>query len=568
MSRTIQRAGRALAAGILFTGLAACGQPTEVPPESTASSVSEVPTTGPEAGKTPADTLVFGHAEDATKLDPADVTDSESLLATWHIYEGLTRYTPGTTEVEPSLATEWTASDDGLTWTFTLRSGVTFHDGTPFDADAVVWNFNRWFDPEHPQHFADWTFEYWKAMFQGLKGETNDDGTPKAVFASAEAVDAQTVKITLNRPSAPLLQNLAMGNFGFASPTAVEASGAAYGTPNGNPIAVGTGPYKVASWIKDDRIVLEAYDGYWGQKPPTPKLELRAIPDNTARFLALQNGEIDGMTQLNPDDIEAAQNDANLTVTFEPPNNVGYLGFNQAKAPWDNRDCRLAVAQAIDKSAIVDTMYAGDATAASQMMPASLWGFNKAITDRAFDMAKAKESLAACTATATLPEKVTFHVPPIARFYFPQPKELGEYIQAQLQELGVTTEIVSPDWGTQYLPDVRDGKAELFLLGWGGDNGDPDNFLCQFFCGAESSFNSVDGAPAPPDAALAELLKAASAETDPAKRTTMYEEANQMIFDGVLAVPLVHRSPPIVFRATVTGYTPSPLQQELMRVAK
>jgi len=485
-----------------------------------------------------------------------------------HIFEGLTRYTPGSTEVEPALATEWTASEDGLTWTFKLRSGVKFHDGTEFNADAVVWNFNRWFDAAHPQHFADWEFEYWKSMFQGLKDETNEDGTPKSVFASAEAVDAATVKLTLNRPSAPLLQNLAMSNFAFSSPTAVEAAGSAYGTPNGSPIASGTGPYKVAEWVKDDRLLLETNADYWDEKPATANLELRAIPDNTSRFLALQNGEIDGMTQLNPDDIAAAQADANLAVTFEPPNNVGYVGFNQAKAPWDNIDCRKAVAQAIDKSAIVDAMYSGDAEPAAQMMPPSLWGYNKTISDYPFDMTAAKTLLEACLAAAKLPEKVLFYVMPVARFYFPQPKELGEYIQAQLQELGVTTEIQSPDWGTQYLPDVRDGKAELFMLGWGGDNGDPDNFLCQFFCGAESSFNSVEGAAAPPDEALASLLKEASATTDPAKRTQMYEQANQMIHDLVLAVPLVHRSPPIVFRATVTGYTASPLQQVLVRVTK
>ncbi|MFN8422172.1 MAG: ABC transporter substrate-binding protein [Anaerolineae bacterium] len=568
MSRTALRTVRALAAAALFTTLAACGQPTAVVPDPTAASVSVAPTEVPGVGKTPADTLVFGHAEDATKLDPADVTDSESLLATWQIYEGLTRYKPGSTEVEPSLATEWSASDDGLSWTFKLRAGVKFQDGTDFNADAVVWNFNRWFDAAHPQHFAEWEFEYWKSMFQGLKDEKNDDGTPKSVFAGIEAVDPQTVKITLNRPNAPLLQTLAMGNFAFSSPAAVEKAGASYGTPGGTPIAIGTGPYKVAEWVKDDHLTLEVNADYWGEKPPLAKMELRAVPDNTSRFLAIQNGELDGMTQLNPDDIAAAKEDANLSVTLEPANNVGYLGFNQAKAPWDNLDCRMAVAQAIDKSALVSSMFAGDAEPAAEMMPPSLWGYNKTIVDYAFDMDAAKASLAKCTATSKLPEKVVFYVPPIARFYFPQPKELGEYIQAQLQSLGITTEIQSPDWGGKYLPDVRDGKAELFLLGWGGDNGDPDNFLCQFFCGAESSFNSKNGKPAAPDASLEKLLKDAAATADPAKRTTMYEEANQKVHDGVLTVPLVHRTTPIVFRSNVTGYTASPLQQRLTSVGK
>jgi len=544
---------------VISLTIVACGggtaEPTAAP---TRGAAEALPTAmpGPEHYH-----LVFAHPEDATKLDPADVTDSESLLATWQVYEGLTRYKPGTTEIEPALATDWSSSEDGLEWTFSLREGVLFHDGTPFDADAVVWNFNRWFDPEDPTHFPEWDFTYWSYMFQGYKGEVDEDGTPKSVFASAEAVDPTTVKITLNRPSAPLLQNLAMGNFGFASPAAVQAAGSSYGTPDGQPIAVSTGPFKVKEWVARDHITLERNDEYWGDPPWLTEIQLRVIPDGTARYLSLANGEIDGMNQVNPEDIAQAEANADAQVVFEPPNNVGYLGFNQAHAPWSNLNCRLAVAYAIDKQAIVDGLYAGDAEPAKEMMPPALWGYNNSLTDYPFDMTKAKEYLDACLAEEEMPAEVLFYVPPIQRFYYPKPKELGEFIQASLSELGIVTKIQSPDWGSVFLPDVRDGRADLFMLGWGGDNGDPDNFLCQFFCGGDASFNgTADGAPLPPDADLDALLREASTVSDQDARRGMYEQANARILEIVPAVPLVHRSPPLIFQADVTGYTPSPLQ--------
>lgn len=555
-----------LAATLATATLTACGGSPTAEPVQDPITAGELPTdTGPAVDTS---TFVFGHAEDATKLDPADITDGESLLVTWQVYEGLTRYKAGSSEVEPALAESWEVSDDGLAWTFKLREGVKFHDGTDFNADAVVWNFERWSDLENPYHKGD--FEYWSSMFQGFKGEVDDAGAPKSFFVAAEAVDPYTVKLTLSRPNAPLLQTLAMGNFAFASPAAVEQAGEKYGTPDGNPIAVATGPYMVDEWKPGEEIVLKANADYWGAVPPTETLVLRVIPDGTQRFLSLQKGEIDGMNQVNPEDIQSAQNDDAVQVVMEPPNNVGYLGFNQAKAPWGNKDCRLAVYQAINKQDIVDALYAGDATTAAQMMPPDLWGYHPSLTDYPYDMAAAATALEACVAAeGPLPAKVTFHVPPIQRFYYPKPKELGEAIQSQLAELGIVTEITSPDWRTVYLKEVREGDTELHLLGWGGDNGDPDNFLCQFFCGGSAQWNSdAEGNPLPPDADLNTLLRDAATKNTQAERQAMYEQANQMVHDLVLAVPLVHRSAPLLFGAVVQGYTPSPLQTVLTSIRK
>lgn len=554
-----------LATGMLVVGCQS--EPTAVPERPTPLSAVAQPTDEPDPETY---RLIFAHPEDASKLDPADVTDSESLLVTWHVYEGLTRYVPGGTEVEPALATDWSVSEDGLEWTFELRDGVTFHDGTPFDADAVVWNFERWSDPENPYHFDDWLFTYWSYMFQGFQDvDRDEDGEPDTFFVSAEAVDPLTVKLTLRRPNAPLLQTLAMGNFGFSSPAAVEASMESYGTPDGSPMAAGTGPYRVAEWVPVDHITLERNEDYWGDPAEMREIEFRVIPEGTARYLSLAAGEIDGMNQVNPEDISQAEANEDVQVIFEPANNVGYLGFNQAHSPWNNLNCRLAVAHAIDKQAIVDTLYAGDAEPASQMMPPGLWGYNDAIEDYPYDMELAQGFLDECLAEETLPEEVVFYVPPIQRFYFPKPKELGEVIQSSLNDLGIVTRIESPDWKNVYVPDVSTGVPDIFLLGWGGDNGDPDNFLCQFFCGGDASYNSApDGSPLPPNEELDTMLREAATLSDQDARREMYEAANALIHETVPAVPLVHRTPPILFRANVSGYTPSPIQQILTGVTK
>jgi peptide/nickel transport system substrate-binding protein len=271
---------------------------------------------------------------------------------------------------------------------------------------------------------------------------------------------------------------------------------------------------------------------------------------------------------MNPEDIAAAEADPMVKVVFEPANNVGYLGFNQAHAPWNNVNCRKAVAHAIDKEGIVTGLHAGDAEVAKEMMPPSLWGYAADVVDYAYDMTEATAALEACTAEETMPESVSLYVPPVARFYFPKPAELGEAIQSSLTTLGINAQIQSPEW-TTYLSQVRAGEADLFLLGWGGDNGDPDNYLCVFFCGGDGAWNSAaDGTPLPPSEALNTLLREASTLSDPAARTAAYEQANVMIHDEVLAVPLVHRTPPIAFGASTSGYVSSPIQTILTTVSK
>lgn len=531
------------------------------------------PTPTGEGPKAEDQTLIFAQSADAGTLDPALETSANSLAPASHIYEGLTTFEPGTTTPIPALATSWEASADGREWIFHLREGVTFHDGTPFDADAVIFNFERWWDTDNPYNLGADQFIYWDYMFQGFKGQMTDAGEVKSVLAGIEKVDDMTVKLILSRPNASLLNTLVMENFRFASPAAVQEQGENYGTVEGR--AVGTGPYMLEEWVKEDHITLTRNEDYWGEKGISKKIVYRVIPDTSAAFLALQAGEVDMLSlwaSPGPGDIEVAKSDPNLKVVYNPAFNVGYLGLNFDKEWLQNINVRLAIAHAIDKQAIVDALYPGDAVTSKEFLPRSLWGYNDAIEDYPYDLDLAKEYLQTAIAEGVeIPDPAIFYVMPVSRAYYPQPQQTGELMQSMLAELGINTEIRSPAWPDPYLSDLEeDGtKHDLFMLGWVGDNGDPDNFLCVFFCGGDTQFrNDGEGGGLPPDAEIAQLLRDAVTETDFETRKAMYEQANLLIHDRVISVPIVERTPPTLMRANISGYVPSPVREMLDNVRK
>ena len=281
-----------------------------------------------------AQTFVFGAQGEPVQLDPAVITDGISGRITRQIYDGLVKYKGATTEVEPSLAQSWEVSPDGKAWTFTLRRNVKFHDGTPFDAKAVVWNFERWWKTTHPQHDnqvkAGQTFEYWEGQFGGF-----DD---KSIVTKVEATGSHTMRVTLKDPQAPFLANLAMFTFDIASPAAVEKWGTEFGKH-----PVGTGAYKLVEWKPNQEVVLEANPDYWGVKPKIKRVVVRNIKDNSQRLGALKAGEIHGMEGLNPDDVAVVKRDPNLQVLLRPTNTTGPLRTPSTAAPSSMR-CTAAPA--------------------------------------------------------------------------------------------------------------------------------------------------------------------------------------------------------------------------------
>ncbi|WP_046225563.1 ABC transporter substrate-binding protein [Paenibacillus dauci] len=491
-------------------------------------------------------TLIVGRGGDSAALDPSIVTDGESLKIAQQVFDPLLAYKSGTTEVEPALAESWTISDDGLTYTFKLRKGVKFHDGTDFNADAVVFNFNRWNDPKSEFKFEGDSFDYYDSMF----------GPEEArVIKSVKAVDESTVEFQLNNPQAPFLQNLAMPPFSIASPTAIEKEKENF---KSNP--VGTGPFVFKEWKRSDSITLDKNPNYWQQGlPKVDQVIVRAIPDNTARFNALQNGEIDLMEDLSPDDLATLESNPDLQKFNRPPFNVAYLGFNTAKKPFDNPKVRVALNYAVDKKGIIDAFFAGQAEAAVNPIPPTLWGYNKSVEDYPFDLAKAKQLLADAGYPNGIDQELTFYAMPVSRPYMPDGRKVAEVIQASFAQIGVKVSIQSPEWAT-YLDDLSKGeKDDLFIIGWTGDNGDPDNFFYPLLDKDSIGGNNYSQYVSEP---LHKVLVQAQQETDQDARAKLYEQAQVIVKKDAPWVPLVHSTPLLAATSKLKGYTPSPTGSE------
>jgi peptide/nickel transport system substrate-binding protein len=379
---------------------------------------------------------------------------------------------------------------------------------------------------------------------------SSPSSSPKSLLASVEKVDATTVRFTLSRPDVTFLQKLAFPAFGMQSPANVKKYNGG-GDLLRNP--VGTGPFEFVEWVPGDHITLKRNDGYWGQEPALETLTYRVIKEAPARLLELQAGTVDGVDNLAPDDIPAAQADSNLAVYLRPPFNVGYLGINRAHKPLDDVRVRQAIAMAVNKADLVKALYPPTAQAADQFVPPGIFGHIGGLEDWPYAPDQAKKLLA----EAGYPNgfKTTLWVMPVSRGYYPTPDRVGEAIQANLAAVGIQTEIVTYDWGI-YLDKVFAGEANLFLLGWLADYPDATNFLDNFF-GAGS-----DNSLGPKFPELVQMLQEASSTTDQAKRQALYDQANRFIHDTLPAVPVVHNSSALAFRKTVKDVKPSPLNLE------
>ena len=496
--------------------------------------------------------FVFAQGADATKTDPTDVTDGESIRVCNQLYDALVRFEPGKTTVEPNLATEWTTSADGLTWEFKLREGVKFHDGEPFNADAVVYNAMRQFDPEHPEHTG--TFEYWEYMFGGFKGDVDEEGNPTSVIESVEAVDEYTVRYNLTKPSGPFIQNMAMFYMYMISPKAAQEQGENYGLPAFMP--AGTGPFKFVEWVEGDHITLERYDDYHGDVAKVNRVIIRIIPDNAARYLALQAGDIHGMGFPNPDDVPACEEDPNCQVLLRPPNTTAFINIMTDREPWDDVNVRKALSLAIDKQAIVDSLYGGLGIVANQFVPPSLWGHNFDLEDYGYDPEEARRLLD----EAGVEEGFTFDFwyMPNPRPYYPVPEDIAEAIASYWADVGLNPQLKTEDWST-YLDDRNAGVFDIWMIGWTGDNGDPDNFFCYFVCipkPREGNWNTELAQQA------IDLLLQAQTLSAQAEREPLYQEAAEYVHEDVARLFIAHNETALLFGPDVRGFVPSPLGEE------
>ncbi|MBE3591003.1 MAG: ABC transporter substrate-binding protein [Firmicutes bacterium] len=521
--------------------LAACGGGA-APSAGKSEPGSEATSEGGQQGQV---TLVWGRGGDSVGLDPANVTDGESLKVTEQIFDTLLQFQGDTTNVGPGLATGCEANQDATEWTCTLREGVKFQDGTPFNAEAVKFNFDRWMNSKNPYRFQGEDFGYYAYMFGGF-----DD---KSVIKSVDVIDDTHVKFTLRNPLAPFLQNLAMAPFAIASPTAIQKYGADFFK---NP--VGTGPFKFVRWDKDSQIVLARNDNYWGDPAKVDQLVFRVIPDNSERLLELQSGTIHFADGISPSDVPTIKSDPNLQLFLRPANDIGYLAFNTEKPPFNNKKVRQAFNMAIDKQAIVNAFYGDLGQVANTPLPPNMWGHSN-LQDYPYDPDQAKKLLQ----EAHFDFSKTYELWAMSnpRPYFPEPTKIAEAIAQDLAKIGVQVKIVTFDWST-YLSKTENGEHTMALLGWIGDNGDPDNFLYVLLDKDNATKGSAGNIAFYKSDALHQLLIKAQQTPDQATRTQLYEQAQQIIHEDAPWVPLVYAQDPVAASAKVQGYVPSPLGLE------
>jgi peptide/nickel transport system substrate-binding protein len=514
----------------------------------TVSNTSPTPTT-PAA--VPPGALVYGAGGPPVNLEPGNITDGNSVIAIDQIYNRLTDFKPGTVELEPSLATEWSSSTDGKTWTFKLRSGVKFHDGTDFDAEAVKFNVDRWWDAKNPEGYRDSgkTYQIWKDFFAGFKGDKD------SLVKDVTVVDKSTIKFVLNRPFAAFPAAIGSGYFGIASPAAVKKAGAKYGTPGS--LAVGTGPFVFKEWRSGDRIILEKNPNYW--KAGTPKvnqLVLRFVDDPAARLAQLRAGQLDFTVDLTPDQLKEVQADANLETVLRPSFNVGYLALNPSYAPLSKPEVRRAIAQAINKEAIVKAFWGELGKYDSQFVPPAV---NLAQSDKVKDYEFNPQQAKAILAKAGYPNGFDLDLwyMPVSRPYFPTPKPIAEALAADLSEIGIRVKLLTKDWSAYLADRLKPPGFQAFMMGWTGDYGDPDNFYYPHF--GPGSTADLGNWKNPK---VLELLDQGRASGDKAVRAKIYAEVSEILHDEAVRLPIVHSQPLLGKRKNIQGWIPSPLGSE------
>lgn len=532
--------------------------------------IAALPVSAQDGGNT----FTFGEFGNPVQLDPAVVTDGISFRVTTQGCEALLFFDGSTTNPVPGLAQSWEASEDGTVWTFNLVEGATFHDGTPFNAEAVKYNFDRWRFTDHPTHFEEQTFEYYNYMWGGF-----DDAS---LIESVEATGEYQVTFTLKSAYGSMLNTLAMPMFAISSPAAIEEHGTAYGQPE-----VGyscTGPYKFVSWESDVQVVLERNEDYWGEIPGNvDTIVIRQIPDAGARFAALQTGEIDAFEGPNVEDLEAIESNPDLYIEMRGPLNVMYLAFSYRIQEFRDPVMRRAISMAMDRQAIAEAFYPPGAIAAATMLPPSLWGFNPDIPVTPYDPEGARAMLEEAGYTLPITEvnvlgvdengnvtdevvdtiPVNLYFQPVQRPYNPDGEGIGTAMVDFLFDIGIEAELASVgDWAA-YLEARENGELlGLYQLGWTGDNGDPDNFLGYFYADtatpkpAEGFYQNEQ---------VAQMLQEARVLTEQAEREPIYQEVEVIMHDETARVYIAHTGVPLAFSNRVSGYVTNPLATELFK---
>lgn len=504
---------------IMMTGVLAVTALTGCGGSSTSSSTSKTAT--PK-------TLIFSQGADPRGLDPAFVDDGESAKVMCNIYEGLVKYKDGSTDILPSLATDWVISPDGKEYTFNLRKNVKFQDGTPFNADAVVLNVERQIPPKATDDMPYASFTY-------------------GPVAKIEKVSDLSVKFTLTSKYTPFLANLAMT---LAAPVLSPTALAKYnGKLMENP--VGTGPYSFVSWDKNQSLKLTKFDGYWGDKPKADNVVFKFTKENSVRASDLMTGGTDIIDGVDPNDI-AKLKSSNMKIYQEDGMNINYMAFNCSRAPFNDPKLREAISHAIDRDELVKFLYQGYASVANSPLPSFIPGYDKTVQPYNYDVEKAKQLLKDAGKSDLKVKIITYSNP--RPYNTVGGQKLAEAVQNYLAKIGVTATIDSYNW-TDYKTKVANGEGDIFFYGWVGDNGDADNFLSLFDSHEiKSTLNSAKYTNPAVDALLVKGRELPNGED----RNKVYQELQQVVAKDAAWLPISHSQTLAAYSPKVTGFSIHP----------
>ena len=496
-----------------------------------------------------AKTLVYCTEGSPENFNPMINTTGTTFNANLPIYNRLLEFRPGTTEVQPGLAEKWDVSADGTTFTFHLRHGVkwqsnkTFTPTRDFNADDVIFSFERQWKDSNPYH----------KVSGGNYSYFSDMGFDK-LLVSIDKLDPYTVRFTLNAPQAPFLADLAMD---FATIQSKEYADALLKA--GKPEAIdqepiGTGPFELVAYSKDSTIRYRAFPGYWGPKPKLDALVFAISTDPAVRLAKLRANECQIAIYPNPADLPSIREDKNLQLLSQPGLNIGYLAFNNTKAPYTNKLVRQAINMAIDRKAILTAIYQGAGEQAKNLIPPTMWSYNKSVQDYPYDPAKAKALLAG----AGFPNgfETTLWAMPVQRPYNPDARRMAEMMQSDLAKVGITAKIVSYEWG-EYRKRVQNAEHDMALLGWTGDNGDPDNFFVPL---AGCNAAKIGGGSASKwcNQDFEALIQKAVTTINQAERTKLYEQAQVIMHEEAPFDLIAHSVVFLPMRKDVVNFKMSP----------
>jgi dipeptide transport system substrate-binding protein len=478
--------------------------------------------------------------------DGFDIVQYESLLtedaAGITLYDKLLAFKPGTTQVGPGLAERWDISADGLTYTFHLRKGVKFHT-TPwfkptrdFNADDVLWSINRVNDKSHPAHgIAKSGYPYWTGMEM------------PALIKSVDKLDAMTLRITLTRPEAPVLANLAMSSLASVYSAEYAAQLQAAGKLEElNTQPIGTGPFIFKSYQKDAVIRYTANRAYWGGVPKIDNLIVAITPDPAVIVQRVKAGECAAAT-LAVAQASNIEGDPNLKVVRSQPLMTSYLAPNAKHLFVSDRRFREALWLAIDKPSFIQAVYAGNATAAASFLPPGMWSYDATLRNRR-DPERAKQ----------LVKAVGYDGTPLKLFAASRDGNIlrgVEVLQADWAKVGIKVELQLYEVG-ELLKRSGRGEHDIVLASWFGDNGDPDNFFTPNLSCAAIAGGGNKAQWCNPD--FEALLEQGRKATDLKKRTEIYTRAQKLLYDEVGLIPMVHRPQLTAVHKRVRGFVQTP----------